>query len=45
VAKPFHGRRGADVTSGDVREQDLDLLGSHATWATGSRYCRKIDSA
>ena len=45
VAKPLEGRRRAETTAGDVREQDLELLRSHATWATGSRYCRKIDSA
>src|SRR5918994_3977766 len=29
----------------DLGEQDLELLGGHATCATGSRYSRKIASA
>jgi hypothetical protein len=29
----------------NIGEQVFKLLGCHATWATGSRYSRKIDSA
>jgi hypothetical protein len=29
---------GGETAGSDVSEQALELLGSHATWATGSRY-------
>ena len=45
MTEPVDGRRGREATRGNVREQGLELLGSHATWATGSRYCRKMASA
>src|SRR5262249_46506652 len=36
---------GRETAGGDVGQQGLELLGSHATAATGSRYSRKIASA
>ena len=38
-------RAGGQATRGHLVEQARELLGSHATWATGSRYSRKIISA
>ena len=45
VPQPLERRLGGEAPGGDVGEQGLELLGSHATWATGSRYSRKIASA
>jgi hypothetical protein len=36
---------GRETAGGDVGEKGLELLGFHATAATGSRYSRKIASA
>ena len=45
MAQPLERRTGRETPGGDVGEQGLELLGSHATAATGSRYSRKIASA
>jgi hypothetical protein len=45
VPEPVQGRRRSDASSRHVSEQTFELLGCHATWATGSRYSRKIASA
>ncbi len=45
VSQPLECRCRRNTTGGNVREQGLELLGGHATWATGSRYSRKIASA
>ena len=45
VPQPLERRRWGQAPGRDVGEQGLELLGSHATWATGSRYSRKIASA
>ncbi len=38
VAQAVERRVGGEAAGGNVGEQGLELLGSHATWATGSRY-------
>ena len=45
VPQPLQRRLGGQAPRGDVGEQALELLGCHATWATGSRYSRKMASA
>jgi hypothetical protein len=45
VTQPVERHRGSESARGHVGEQVLELLGRHATWATGSRYSRKIASA
>jgi hypothetical protein len=45
VAEPVERCPGGNTSGGDLGEQNLELLGCHATWATGSRYSRKIVSA
>jgi hypothetical protein len=45
VPQPFQRRRRSDAARGNLGEQCFELLGCHATWATGSRYSRKIASA
>lgn len=45
VPEPLKGSPGSNATGSDVGEQNFELLGCHATWATGSRYSRKIPSA
>ena len=45
VAQPLERGAGRQTTGRDLGEQGLELRGFHATWATGSRYSRKIDSA
>ena len=37
VAQPVERRRGGQAPGRHLREQVLELLRSHATWATGSR--------
>ena len=45
VSQSLEGCSGGYAASGNVSEQGFELLGRHATWATGSRYSRKIASA
>ena len=45
MAQPLERRVRSQASGRDFGEQGPDLLGSHATWATGSRYSRKIASA
>ena len=45
VSQPVECCSRSEATGSDIGEQDLELLGGHATWATGSRYSRKIASA
>jgi hypothetical protein len=45
MAQAVERRTGGETSGGDVGEQGLELLGFHATAATGSRYSRKIASA
>ena len=45
MAQPLERRVRSQASGRDLGEQGLELLGSHATWATGSRYSRKIASA
>ena len=45
VSKLLHGCCRGKPAGSDVGKQDLELLSGHATWATGSRYSRKIASA
>ena len=45
VSQPLERCPRGNATGGDIGEQALELLGGHATWATGSRYSRKIASA
>jgi hypothetical protein len=45
MPQPLECRSGCEAPGSDLGEQDLELLGGHATWATGSRYSRKIASA
>ena len=45
VAKAIHRRAWSKTSGRDVGEQGFELLGFHATAATGSRYSRKIASA
>ncbi len=37
MAQPVERRRGRQASGRDFGEQALELLGFHATWATGSR--------
>jgi hypothetical protein len=37
MAQAFERRTGGETPGGDLGEQGLELLGSHATAATGSR--------
>ena len=37
AAQPVERRRGSQAPGRHLREQVLELLRSHATWATGSR--------
>src|SRR5688500_4656546 len=45
MAQPLERRIRCQASGRDLGEHGLELLGSHATWATGSRYSRKIASA
>ena len=45
VSQPVECCCGRQAAGRHFGEQDLELLGGHATWATGSRYSRKIASA
>jgi hypothetical protein len=45
VSQPLERCSRGEAAGGHLGEQDLELLGGHATWATGSRYSRKIASA
>ena len=45
VSQPLERCSRGEASGGHLGEQDLELLGGHATWATGSRYSRKIASA
>jgi len=45
MSQPVECCSRCEAARGDFREQDLELLGGHATCATGSRYSRKIASA
>ncbi len=45
VPQSFERRARGNAAGRNVGEQVFELLGCHATWATGSRYSRKISSA
>jgi len=45
VSQPVECCSRCEATRRNFCEQDLELLGGHATCATGSRYSRKIASA
>jgi hypothetical protein len=45
MAQALESRVGSQSAGRDIGEQSFELLDSHATWATGSRYSRKIASA
>jgi hypothetical protein len=45
VPQPVERVGGREPAARDLGEESLELGGSHATWATGSRYSRKIASA
>ena len=45
MTQPVQRRVGSQASGGDFGEEGAELLGVHATWATGSRYSRKIASA
>jgi hypothetical protein len=45
VPQTVQRRLRGNAAGRNIGEQVFELLGVHATWATGSRYSRKIASA
>jgi hypothetical protein len=45
MSQPLDGGGGAQAPRSDIGQKRFKLLGGHATWATGSRYSRKMASA
>ena len=45
MSQPLERGAGGQPSRSNLGEKSFQLLGGHATWATGSRYSRKIASA